>query len=79
MKRRKELKRIRMIDKKSYFTKKKLYAINYFHGTGFYHKQKDPEVKSNPNVFDTRQSFLRKIHDPIALENFLDSFKSINN
>ena len=51
-------------------------AINYFHGTGFYQKHQDLEVK--PNIFDTRQSFLRKMHAPIALDNFLNSFNRIN-
>ena len=77
MKRKKELKRLRVLDKKSYYTKEELDAMDYFYGTGFYQKQQDPEVK--PNIFDTRQSFLRKMHDPIALDNFLDSFNRINN
>ena len=74
MKRRKELKRVRMIDKKSYYTKEELDAMDYFHGTGFYQKQQDPEVK--PNIFDTRQSFLLKMHDPVLRNNFLNSFNS---
>lgn len=77
MKRRAELKRTRMLDNKSYYTKEELDAMDYFHETGFYQKQQDPEVK--PNIFDTRQSFLRKMHDPIALDNFLNSFNRINN
>ena len=74
MKRRKELKRVRIIDKKSYYTKEELDAMDYFHGTGFYQKQQDPEVK--PNIFDTRQSFLLKMHDPVLRNNFLNSFNS---
>jgi len=77
IKKRKEIKRLRLLDNKSYYTSQELDAMNYFHGTGFYQKQQDPEVK--PNIFDTRQSFLRKMHDPIALDNFLDSFNRINN
>ena len=72
MKREKELKRLRQLNKKSYYTREELDAIDYFRRTGFYKKQQDPKVK--PNIFDTRQSFLRKMHYPIALEKFLDSF-----
>jgi hypothetical protein len=72
MKRRKEIKRLRMIDKKSYYTKDELDAMDYFHGTGFYQKEQDPKVK--PNIFDTRQSFLLKMHDPVLRNNFLNSF-----
>ena len=74
MKRRKELKTLRLLDKKYYYTKEELDAMDYFHGTGFYQKQQDPEVK--PNIFDTRQSFLRKMHDPVLRNNFLNSFNS---
>jgi hypothetical protein len=52
-------------------------AVDYFNGTGIYAKLQD--IKTKPNIFDTRQSFLRKMHDPIALNNFLDSFNRINN
>jgi len=52
-------------------------AVDYFNGTGIYTKYQD--IKTKPNIFDTRQSFLRKMHDPIALDNFLDSFNRINN
>ena len=70
------LKKSRMLDNKSYYTKEELNAMDYFHGTGFYQKQQDPKVK--PNVFDTRQSFLRKMEDPIVLDNFLNNFECIN-
>ena len=51
MKRKKELKRLRVLDKKSYYTKEELDAMNYFQGTGFYIKYQDLKVK--PNIFDT--------------------------
>jgi hypothetical protein len=51
-------------------------AVNYFNGTGIYAKFQD--IKTKPNIFDTRQSFLRKMHDPIAQDNFIDSFNRIN-
>lgn len=46
-------------------------AVDYFHGTGIYAKFQDP--KTEPNRFDTRQSFLRKMHDPELRNNFLNS------
>ena len=52
-------------------------AVDYFHGTSIYAKFQD--IKTKPNIFDTRQSFLRKMHDPITLDNFLGSFKRKNN
>ena len=77
MKRKKELKRLRVLDKKSYYTKEELDAMNYFQGTGFYITYQDPKVK--PNIFDTRQSFLLKMHDDKLRNEFLDSFNRRNN
>lgn len=77
MKRKKEHKRIRVLDDKRFYSKEELDAINYFHGTGFYKKHQNPEVK--PNIFDTRQTFLLKMHDPILRNNFLNIFNRINN
>lgn len=45
----------------SLYTKEELDAINYFKGTGFYAKHQD--LKTKPNIFDTRQTFLLKMHD----------------
>lgn len=36
-------------------------AINYFTGQGFYRSQQD--YRTPPNLFDTRESFLIKMHD----------------
>jgi hypothetical protein len=58
-------------------TPEKQDAIDYFHGTGIYAKFQD--IKTKPNIFDTRQSFLLKMHDPITLDNFLGSFNRKNN
>lgn len=58
-------------------TAKEQDAVDYFNGRGIYAKYQD--IRTKPNRFDTRQSFLRKMHDPIALNNFLDSFNRINN
>jgi hypothetical protein len=68
----KEIKRLRLSDKKSYYTNQELNAMDYFYGTSFYQKEQDPKQKSN--IFDTRQSFLRKMHDPVLRHNFLNSF-----
>jgi len=64
IKKKEELARTRTSDKKSYYTKEELDAMDYFHGTGFYQKYQDPEVK--PNIFYTRQSFLIKMHDHVV-------------
>ena len=42
--------------------------MDYFNGTGFYQKEQDPTRK--PNIFDTRQTFLLKMHDD-KLRNYL--------
>ena len=77
MKKESELKRLRIKDTSKFYTKRELDAIDYFYGTGWYKKQQDPSMK--PNVFDTRQSFLLKMHDQTRLIEFLDSFNCINN
>ena len=43
-------------------------AFDYFNGTGFY------ENYQNPNIFDTRQSFLLKMEDPEVRTTFLNSY-----
>ena len=77
IKRKQGIKRLRVLYKKAYYPKEELDAMNYFQGTGFYSKQQDPKVK--PNIFDTRQSFLLKMHDDKLRNEFLDSFNRINN
>lgn len=51
------------------------HVIDYFQGTGFYTKY---QLKKEPNMFDTRQSFLRKMDDKKEREKFLDSYKRIH-
>jgi hypothetical protein len=46
-------------------------AIDYFTGQGFYRSQQD--FKRRPNVFDTRESFLIKMHDASNRNWFLKS------
>jgi hypothetical protein len=58
-----------------FLTKEELDAIDYFQGTGFYLKYQDPKT----NIFDTRKSFLLKMHDIVLRKNFLNSFNRSNN
>ena len=64
MRKQRELKRLRIKNICKFYTKQELDAIDYFHGTGSYKKHQDPAMK--PNIFDTRQTFLFKMHDPNA-------------
>ena len=57
-------------------TKDEQDAIDYFHGTDFYKRLQDRAIK--PNKFDSRKSFLLKMHDDKLRDDFLNSFKSIN-
>jgi hypothetical protein len=59
-----------------FYTKEELDAIHYFHGQGFYAKQQDQTFK--PNIYDIRQSFLLKMHDPVVRQNFINSYKRLN-
>ena len=74
MRKEREFKRLRIKENSNLYTKKELDAIDYFHGTGSYKKYQDPAMK--PNIFDTRQTFLFKMHDPLLRNNFLNSFNS---
>lgn len=48
-------------------------AINYFTGEGFYRYKQD--LRTKPNVFDTRESFLLKMHDESNRNRFLNSLQ----
>lgn len=72
-----EIQRLRILETPNIYNKEELDAISYFQGTGFYRKYQDPKVK--PNIFDTRQSFLVKMHDYKLRNEFLDSFNRRNN
>lgn len=54
-------------------TKEELDAVAYFHGTGFYANEQDPLKNPKPSIFDTRQSFLFKMHNSKVRTNFLNS------
>lgn len=71
-----ELARLKLLDHPKYYTKEELDAMNYFHGTGFYETVQDSSQK--PNIFDTRQSFLLKMHNPTFCGQFLKSLKTKN-
>lgn len=75
MKKSNELKRLKVKINTDVYTKNELDAIDYFNGTGFYKKHQD--LKTKPNIFDTRQSFLFKMHDPVLRRNFLNSFNRL--
>ena len=48
-------------------------AINYFKGLGFYRSKQD--FRTKPNIFDSRESFLIKMHDESNRNWFLKSLK----
>ena len=48
-------------------------AINYFTGQGFYRSQQ--YFRTEPNIFDTRESFLIKIYNESNRNRFLKSLK----
>ena len=77
MRKKKEIIKLRMVDDLNFYSEKELDAINYFEGKSFYARCQDPSVA--PNIYDTRQSFLLKMHDISSREKFLQSFNRINN
>lgn len=52
------------------------FAINYFHGTGFYAKLQDP--KTPPNIFDTRKTLKKKMENPDMRTKFLETYNREN-
>ena len=71
MKTKRELKRLRLKDIPDFYTKEQLDAISYFQGTGFYQEHQDPKIA--PNIYDTRQTLLLKMHDLILRNDFLNN------
>ena len=64
-------------DEKFYYTADELDSIDYFNGQGFYKHHQSLKVK--PNIFDTRQSFLLKMHDKTMCANWLKTYNSFKN
>lgn len=56
---------------KKFFSAEEKDAIAYFEGTGFY--QYHQKIEKRPNVFDTRETFLLKMHNQEIRDNFLDA------
>ena len=77
IKRRAQLRQTGLLDLPQRYTDEELDALAYFAGTGFYKSEQDPKKK--PNKFDTRQSFLLKVHDEKMRNDFLSSYNRINN
>ncbi|MFT6843772.1 MAG: hypothetical protein ACJASR_002556 [Psychroserpens sp.] len=77
MRKKKEIERIRVLPNTRYYTNEELDAIDYFHGTGIYATFQNPKTK--PNIFDTRNRFLLKMHDDKLRNEFLNSLNSRNN
>lgn len=76
LRKQRELKKLNIREKLNYYTREELDALDYFQGTGFYQKYQDPRLK--PNIFDTRQTFLFKMHEPLLRKNFLNSLNHQN-
>jgi len=51
-------------------------AIAYFQGTGFYADCQ--KLEERPNVFDTRETFLLKMHNTKMRENFLNGLNRLS-
>ena len=64
---------ISMKDKMKLLSPQELDAINYFTGQDFYRSQQD--FRTKPNISDTRESFLIKMHDESNRNRFLKSLK----
>lgn len=76
MKKQKELRKLRIQDKPTNYTKQELDAIAYFQGQGFYANEQNQKTK--PNIYDTRQTFLFKMQDKTVRVRFLKSFKNLH-
>lgn len=51
-------------------------AIAYFQGMGFYPDCQ--KLEERPNVFDTHEPFLLKMHNPEMRENFLNALDRLS-
>lgn len=60
-----------------FYTKEERDAMDYFQGNGIYAKYQDKREKYN--IFDTRQSFLLKMHDDKFRNDFLNNLNRRKN
>lgn len=77
MRRKREMLRLRMIQTPKTYTKEEEDAMDYFQGNGMYAEYQDE--KKQYNIFDTRQSFLLKMHNDELRNRFLNNLNSRNN
>lgn len=61
---------------KDFFSSEEKDAITYFQGTGFYRYAQ--KLEERPNIFDTRKTFLLKMHNPDMRENFLNNLNRLS-
>jgi hypothetical protein len=61
---------------KDFFSSEEKDAIAYFQGTGFYADCQRLEERFN--VFDTRETFLLKMHNPTMREKFLNGLNRLS-
>ena len=55
-----------------FLTEEEKSARDYFHGKGIYKKYQD--FKTPPNIFDTRQSLIKKMKDKNVLKKYLETY-----
>ena len=77
IRKKREMKRLKIKDDSKFYTKEELDAMDYFQGNGIYAKYQDTREKNN--IFDTRQSFLLKMHDDKLRNNFLNNLNRKKN
>jgi len=77
MRKKREMIRLRIKEDPKFYTKEELDAMDYFQGNGIYAKYQDKREKYN--IFDTRQSFLLKMHDDKFRNDFLNNLNRRKN
>lgn len=77
MRKKREMRSLRMKEDPKFYTKEELDAMDYFQGNGIYAKYQAKREKYN--IFDTRQSFLLKMHDEKFRTDFLNDLNRRKN
>jgi hypothetical protein len=57
-------------------TDEEKFSLDYFYGRGICEKLQDP--KTSPNIYDTRQTFLKKMENQEMRQKFLESYNQRN-